>query len=118
MSVWFGVKFLITRGVASVTDEIPDLILAILYIIALLSCIFLHIKFRNKTPFVLHKFFLGITSLNFIALIWLIFTSLSCRWEGCMAILFPMFIVLGLWFVSFIIGIFTLIFSSKKTVIS
>lgn len=113
-SVVFGVNFLIKRGATSVFDEIPELIFAVFYVFALIFSMFLHLKFRNKILSVKHKIFLGTTFFTLFAFLWLIIVSLSCNGEGCMVVFMPLFVVLGFWFGSLVIGTIALLSRVKN----
>ncbi len=104
-TIWFGVDFLLARGLNSILDEIPELLLAVLFVAALIFSIFLHCKFRKSINTTAHKVFLGITSVSIIAFIWLILIAVACEGESCMAAFIPLFVVLGFWLMSLITGV-------------
>lgn len=113
-SIIIGVNFIRDLGIVAVTDEIPELFFGVLYFIALLLSIFVHIKARNIYSSILNKFFLGFSSISFIALLWLVFVGLTCRNSGCFEAIIPMLAVLCLWFISLVLGLINVVIYRKN----
>ncbi len=83
----------------------PEGILGILYLFALLLSAFYHNKISKRDIVTkIHKSFLIFTSLTFISLLLLVFTTLGCRGEGCIITIFPAVATVALWVVSLILG--------------
>lgn len=106
MSVWLSINWLVEQGAFFSTQKFISLTPFILALfLALLFSIFLHFKLRTRTSAPIHKIFIGVTLLNFILFIWLIYGIIvnnGCA--GCTALIFPVFIIMILWSISLVSG--------------
>ncbi|OHA32279.1 MAG: hypothetical protein A2928_03800 [Candidatus Taylorbacteria bacterium RIFCSPLOWO2_01_FULL_45_15b] len=67
-SLWFGINWATTRGINSMFDNLIEFFFALLYIIALLYSVFMHVRLRSKQGESAHKILLILTSINTLAL--------------------------------------------------
>ena len=107
VSVWFGINWILTRGLSSMADDSTEFIFAVLYFLALLFSIFMHIKLRNNVSLA-NRICTIVTLINMILLTGiaiLAFNSINA--DGLFLVVW-MFIILGIWFISLISGIIAL----------
>lgn len=103
-SVWFGINWVLTRGLSTMFDDPTEAILAVLYFVALLFSIFMHIKLKNNFS-IANKICTVITSVNVISLVGLILLTFNSGSDAGLVLVAWMFVTLGLWVLSLIFGI-------------
>ncbi len=107
-SLWFGINWIITRGISSMFDGTSEFILAVLYVGALVFSIIMHWKLKNKMSSVAQTTCMVVTAINTISLIGLIISAFTSGSDAGLSIAAWMFGVLALWFISLISGIVAL----------
>jgi hypothetical protein len=93
-----------TRGIASMFDDSTEFIFALVYAVALLFSIFMHIKLRNNTS-IANKICAIVTLINVISLIGLALSVFNSSSDDGLFLVAWMFGVVALWLMSLIFGI-------------
>lgn len=87
----------------------PEGIIGMLYLFGLLVSAFYHHQISKRDVVTgMHKTLTVFTILTFVSLICIILVTLFCTGERCMLVLLPTASTIGLWIISFVLGIFTL----------